>query len=98
MPMLVESGLSTWLGERFVSLPVQVFLVTFVIEWVTCLTSNTATSNIMIPIAAEMANAAQVYPYTISLKPWLAVVSSVCQWQLLQTWWRSFLDTFRCVK
>ena len=78
----VASGLSTWLGQQLVvdgiSLPAQVFLVTFVIEWVTCLTSNTATSNIMIPIAAEMANAAQVSPYTIMIPVTFACSCAFC--------------------
>lgn len=78
----MDSGLSAWLGEKLVidgmSLAGQVFLVTFVIVWLTELTSNTATSNIMIPIAAAMAYADEVSPYSFMIPTTLACSCAFC--------------------
>jgi len=68
----VDSGLSTYLGEKLKSLDAMptagiVFLFTTLIIWLTQLTSNTATSTIMIPIAASLAVSLGSNPYTIML-------------------------------
>ncbi|CAB9499175.1 Sodium-dependent dicarboxylate transporter SdcS [Seminavis robusta] len=68
----VESGLSAFLGEELkgfdsLSTPGLVFVVVFIIIWLTELTSNTATSNIMIPIAASLAIALETNPYTLMI-------------------------------
>lgn len=72
----VESGLSEFLGGKLaamnVSLVGQVFLVTFAIVWLTELTSNVATTNIMIPLAASLALGAGVSPYTFMIPATLA--------------------------
>lgn len=78
----VDSGLSAFLGEKLgamnVSLAGQVFLVIFVMIWLTELTSNTATSNIMIPIAASIAVGAEVSPYTFMIPATLACSCAFC--------------------
>lgn len=78
----VSSGLSTYLGDTLgdmeVSLPAQVFLITFFISFITCLTSNTATSSIMIPIAASMAVGAEVSPYTFMIPTAMACSCAFC--------------------
>lgn len=68
----VDSGLSAWLGEELkgldsLSLGGLVFVVVIIITWLTELTSNTATSNIMIPIAASLAVALETNPYTLMI-------------------------------
>lgn len=68
----IESGLSAWLGEELkgldsLSLGGLVFVVVVIITWLTELTSNTATSNIMIPIAASLAVALETNPYTLMI-------------------------------
>lgn len=77
-----ESGLSEYLGEILggmdVSLPAQVFLVVFFISFVTCLTSNTATSSIMIPISAAIALGAGVSPYTFMIPVAFACSCAFC--------------------
>ena len=77
-----ESGLSEFLGDTMggmnVSLPLQVFFVTFFISFVTCLTSNTATSSIMIPISASIAVGAGVSPYTFMIPTALACSCAFC--------------------
>ena len=78
----VSSGLSTFLGETLggmnVSLPFQVWLMAFFISWLTCLTSNTATSSIMIPISASIAVGAGVSPYTFMIPTALACSCAFC--------------------
>jgi sodium-dependent dicarboxylate transporter 2/3/5 len=78
----VEGGLSAFLGEQLgnldISLPGQVFLFLFVIIWLTELTSNTATSNIMIPIGASIAFGSMVSPYTFMIPAALACSCAFC--------------------
>jgi sodium-dependent dicarboxylate transporter 2/3/5 len=78
----VDSGLSAWLGELLgnlsISLAGQVFLFIFVIAWLTELTSNTATSNIMIPIGASIAYGSQVSPYTFMIPAAMACSCAFC--------------------
>lgn len=78
----VKSGLSAYLGDKLggmdISLALQVFLIVFFIIWLTELTSNTATSNIMIPIAASIAVGASVSPYTFMIPAALACSCAFC--------------------
>ena len=78
----VASGLSAFLGEKLgdlsIALSGQVFFVIFVIIWLTELTSNTATSNIMIPIAASIAVGSGVSPYTFMIPAALACSCAFC--------------------
>ena len=78
----ISSGLSAYLGDTLgkmdMSLAGQVFLVTFFISFITCLTSNTATSSIMIPIAASMAVGAEVSPYTFMIPTAMACSCAFC--------------------
>ena len=77
-----DSGLSSYLGDKLggvnISLPGQVFLLVFVMIWLTELTSNTATSNIMIPIAAAISVGAAVSPYTFMIPAALACSCAFC--------------------
>lgn len=72
----VASGLSAYLGEQLaamnISLVGQVFMITFTIVWLTEITSNTATSNIMIPLAGALAIGSGVSPYTFMIPATLA--------------------------
>jgi solute carrier family 13 (sodium-dependent dicarboxylate transporter), member 2/3/5 len=72
----VESGLSEYLGNSLASLNLSVmnlvFLLVTMIIWLTELTSNTSTSNIMIPIAASMAVATKTSPYTFMIPATMA--------------------------
>ena len=72
----VEGGLSGYLGDQLAALNIStvwlVFLMTTLIIWLTELTSNTSTSNIMIPIAASLAVAAGTSPYSFMLPAALA--------------------------
>lgn len=67
----VESGLSSFLGDQLAALDIStvglVFLMLTLIIWLTELTSNTSTSNIMVPIAAAIAVATRVSPYTFMI-------------------------------
>lgn len=78
----VESGLSKYIGEKLgdssLSTFGTAFLLVFVIIWLTELTSNTATSNIMIPIAASIAVGAKVSPYTMMIPTALACSCAFC--------------------
>lgn len=78
----VDSGLSAYLGDKLgglnISLAGQVFLVVFFMIWLTELTSNTATSNIMIPISASIAVGAAVSPYTFMVPAALACSCAFC--------------------
>lgn len=78
----VESGLSAYLGEQLgnmdMSLAGTVFLFIFVIIWLTELTSNTATSNILIPIGASMAVGLSASPYTFMIGAAMACSCAFC--------------------
>lgn len=78
----VKSGLSAFLGEKLgdvsISIAGQVYIMIFVMIWLTELTSNTATSNIMIPIAASIAVGAGVSPYTYMIPAALACSCAFC--------------------
>ena len=67
----IDSGLSSFLGEQLAKLEISttclVILMITLIIWLTELTSNTATSNVMIPIAASIAINSQVSPYTFMI-------------------------------
>ena len=70
------SGLSQTLGEALagINMPLlaMVSVLTFMIVWLTELTSNSSTANIMIPIAAALAVSSQVSPYTYMIPVTLA--------------------------
>lgn len=73
----MDSGLSAFLGESLKGLGALstagiVFIVLNLIIWLTELTSNTATSNIMIPVAAALAVALETNPYTFMIPVTLA--------------------------
>jgi sodium-dependent dicarboxylate transporter 2/3/5 len=78
------SGLSTWIGEQcqlFGRLPVpgQVLAVSGTITFLTELTSNTATTNMVLPILAGVARAIQVNPLVLMLP---ATISASCAFML----------------
>ena len=72
----VESGLSDFLGQKLAGMGVSVstllYIMIFFIIWLTELTSNTSTSNIMIPIAGSLARAMNVSPYTFMIPATMA--------------------------
>lgn len=72
----VESGLSQYLGDQLanldLSLAALLFLTITLIVWLTELTSNTSTSNIFVPLAASLAVATQVSPYTFMIPATMA--------------------------
>ena len=72
----VQSGLSEFLGDSLasldISLPALLFVLVTLIIWLTELTSNTSTSNIMVPVAASIAVALQASPYTFMLPATMA--------------------------
>ena len=80
----VESGLSAFLGSKLaelhddMSLAGLVYLVVFVILWLTELTSNTATANIFVPIAASIAIATNASPYTFMVPAAMACSCAFC--------------------
>eukprot|EP00934_Nitzschia_sp_Nitz4_P007683 Nitzschia sp. Nitz4//scaffold4_size323378//207815//209578//NITZ4_000679-RA/size323378-processed-gene-0.293-mRNA-1//1//CDS//3329553456//7673//frame0 len=78
----VKSGLSDFLGEKLgamdVSLGAQIFILVFVIVWLTEFTSNTATSNVMIPIAASLAVGARASPYSFMIPAAIACSCAFC--------------------
>ena len=78
----LDSGLSAYLGEQLGSMDVplaaQLFVCVFFMIWLTELTSNTATSNIMIPISASIAVGSGVSPYTFMIPAALACSCAFC--------------------
>ena len=72
----VDSGLSSFLGDKLAGMGVStstlLFIMVFFIIWLTELTSNTSTSNIMIPIAGSLAVAMRVSPYTFMIPATMA--------------------------
>jgi sodium-dependent dicarboxylate transporter 2/3/5 len=63
------SGLSTFLGESLVGLgELPLFLIVFILSLFVCflteITSNTATSNVLLPIVGALSVAIEVHPHT----------------------------------
>eukprot|EP00934_Nitzschia_sp_Nitz4_P001117 Nitzschia sp. Nitz4//NODE_389_length_21930_cov_67.393920//12226//13995//NITZ4_additional_000050-RA//-1//CDS//3329531874//1117//frame0 len=78
----LDSGLSAFLGDKLASLSVsigaQILLLGLVIIWLTELTSNTATANIMIPIAASLAIGSGGSPYAFMAAAAFACSCAFC--------------------
>lgn len=77
----VTSGLSEWVGRRCLALaelpvPVQILAVSAAITFLTELTSNVATANIVLPVLAGAARAAGINPLVLMLPATLASSSA----------------------
>ncbi len=80
----VSSGLSGWVGQQclaFRDLPVpgQILAVSGIITFLTELTSNTATTNMVLPVLAGVARAIDVNPLVLMLP---ATISASCAFML----------------
>jgi len=80
----VASGLSEWIGQQcrsFGQLPVQgqILAISGAITFLTELTSNTATTNMVLPVLAGVARAIQVNPLVLMLP---ATLSASCAFML----------------
>ncbi|XP_070553681.1 Na(+)/citrate cotransporter-like [Ptychodera flava] len=63
-----ESGLSAWLGDRFVGLAVippvaMVIVITVIIALFTEITSNTSTASIFLPILGQLGTSLGIHPF-----------------------------------
>jgi len=81
---LVASGLSDWIGRQSrqfgqLPLPAQILGVSGLVTFLTELTSNTATANIVLPVLAGVARAIEVNPLALMLP---ATVSASCAFML----------------
>ncbi|MFC0299941.1 SLC13 family permease [Virgibacillus soli] len=79
-----ESGLSTWIGTQLTSLQgvptiIVLLIVTGLVIFLTEITSNTATANMMYPIMAALALALGIHPYTVMIA---AGVAASCAFML----------------
>lgn len=79
-----QSGLSEWIGTQLITLQgIHIFIVLLVITalviFLTEITSNTATANMMYPIMAALAIALGVHPYVVMIA---AGVASSCAFML----------------
>lgn len=76
-----ESGLSEWIGNRLTVLQgIHIFVVLLVVAamviFLTEITSNTATANMMYPIMASLAVALGVHPYAVMIAAGVASSSA----------------------
>ncbi|GAB4072981.1 SLC13 family permease [Barrientosiimonas marina] len=76
-----ESGLSEWIGQQLTVLQgVEIFIVLLVVSgmviFLTEITSNTATANMMYPIMASLAAALGVHPYAVMVAAGVAASSA----------------------
>lgn len=72
-----ETGLASWIGEQlsnFQNLPLflLIFIVVAVVNFLTEVTSNTATTAMLLPILAPIALAMGLHPYTLMISATLA--------------------------
>jgi solute carrier family 13 (sodium-dependent dicarboxylate transporter), member 2/3/5 len=71
-----DGGLSKFLGDKMAAMDVSigalVFILTFFIIWLTEITSNTSTANIMIPISAALAIGREASPFTFMIPATMA--------------------------
>ncbi|MGM0939616.1 MAG: SLC13 family permease [Bacillota bacterium] len=79
-----QSGLTEWIGTQLITLQgIHIFIVLLVITalviFLTEITSNTATANMMYPIMAALAIALGVHPYVVMIA---AGVASSCAFML----------------
>ena len=79
-----SSGLALWIGEQLktldtIPLIALVFIVIACINFVTEITSNMATTALMLPILASLANAIDVHPYFLLVG---ATVAASCAFML----------------
>lgn len=79
-----ESGLALWIGNRLrvlgaLPVPLMILLVALMITFLTEMTSNTATTTMMMPILAATAVAIGTHPFVLMLP---AVVSASCAFML----------------
>ncbi|GGK07688.1 sodium-dependent dicarboxylate transporter SdcS [Lentibacillus kapialis] len=76
-----ESGLSEWIGNQLtvlegVHLLIVLLVVTGMVIFLTEITSNTATANMMYPIMASLAAALGVHPFTVMVAAGVAASSA----------------------
>lgn len=76
-----ESGLSEWIGNQLtvlegVHLFIVLLVVTAMVIFLTEITSNTATANMMYPIMASLAVALGVHPFTVMVAAGVAASSA----------------------
>ena len=79
-----SSGLALWIGEQLKTLGVLplillVFIIITCINFVTEITSNMATTALMLPVLASLANAIDVHPYFLLVG---ATVAASCAFML----------------
>ncbi|WP_170006454.1 SLC13 family permease [Bacillus fonticola] len=79
-----DTGLAVWIGDQLTGLAAVPFIfiiaaVTFLVLFLTEITSNTATGTMMMPIMASLALAIDVHPYTLMVA---AGVAASCAFML----------------
>lgn len=79
-----ESGLAQWIGEKLsffsgMSTLLMIFCICLVVTFLTEITSNTATTTMMIPVLGSMAVAMSVHPYLLMIP---ATMSASCAFML----------------
>ncbi|MDY0405057.1 DASS family sodium-coupled anion symporter [Virgibacillus sp. 179-BFC.A HS] len=79
-----ESGLSKWIGEQLAALEgmniiIVLLIVTALVIFLTEITSNTATANMMYPIMAALAIALGIHPFSVMIA---AGVAASCAFML----------------
>ncbi len=80
----IESGLAVWIGSQMtllqgVSLIVLIFILIASVNFLTEITSNLATTAMLLPILAPMAKSIEVHPYTLLVS---ATVAASCAFML----------------
>ncbi len=79
-----ETGLATWIGTQFVlleNLPFWIFLIIIIaaVNFLTEITSNTATASMILPILAAVSLAMGVHPYGLMIS---ATMAASCAFML----------------
>ncbi len=79
-----ESGLAQWIGERLsflggMSVLIMIFCICLLITFLTEVTSNTATTTMMMPILGSLAVAMSIHPYLLMIP---AAMSASCAFML----------------
>jgi len=79
-----ESGLAQWIGERLsflggMSTLMMIFCICLLVTFLTEVTSNTATTTMMMPVLASMAVALSIHPYLLMIP---AAMSASCAFML----------------
>jgi len=79
-----SSGLAQWIGERFsflcgIPLIFMIMCICLLLTFLTEITSNTATTTMMMPVLGSMAVAVSVHPYLLMIP---ATISASCAFML----------------